>query len=187
MVQLGHLVNIEIIGEGVGDAVDEFAAASGAEADHAVAAFDLGSLPELAGQVEGAAETVMGHRRRRWLQPAGEPETYWAFLPFHEVKSTLLERDMAAPRSEYRATTIIWWNGVRAYNPGDPVDARAVDGPDGWISVDDVEPSGVIPLPRPAANASQGTWAAYAVQQGHDPDEAIGMSRAALIDATKDD
>ena len=94
---------------------------------------------------------------------------------------------MAAPRSEYRATTIIWWNGVRAYNPGDPVDARAVDGPDGWVSVDDVEPSGIIPLPRPAANASQGTWAAYAVQQGHDPDEAIGMSRAALIDATKDD
>ena len=67
------------------------------------------------------------------------------------------------------------------------MDARVVDGPDGWVSVDDVEPSGVIPLPRPATNASQGTWAAYAVQQGIDPDEAIDMSRAALIEATRDD
>ena len=88
---------------------------------------------------------------------------------------------MAAPRSEYRATTIIWWNGVRAYNPGDPVDARAVDGPGAWVSLDDVEPSGVIPLPMPARTAPQAAWMNYAVQEGADPAKAADASRGELI------
>lgn len=87
---------------------------------------------------------------------------------------------MPESRAEYVAVNRIELDGVGAYNPGDPVDARVV-APDGWVSLDDVEPSGVIGLPRPKDNASQGSWAAYAVQQGADPDEAIGMSRAALI------
>ncbi len=84
-------------------------------------------------------------------------------------------------RAEYVAVNVIYYNGVRAYNPGDEVDARVVDGPGAWVDRDDVTPSGVIPLPRPKDNASQGAWAAYAVQHGADPDEAIGQSRADLI------
>lgn len=91
---------------------------------------------------------------------------------------------MAATRAAYRALRVLTFNGVRAYGPGDPVDAAAVEGPDGWLTVgEDVEPSGIMTLDRPAANASQSSWAAYAVSLGVDPDEAAGMSRAELIKA----
>ena len=91
---------------------------------------------------------------------------------------------MAEMRAEYRALVPIMHNGVRAYSPGDPVDARVVQGRSdtGWVDPDDVEPSGVIPLEQPARNASQGRWAEYAVAQGADREEAAGMSRAALIE-----
>jgi len=92
---------------------------------------------------------------------------------------------MAAPRYPYKALKVIELNGVRAYNPGDPVPAEAVDGPAAWLSIgDDVEPAADIPLPQPAANASQSVWAAYAVSLGMKPDQASGMSRGELIKAT---
>jgi hypothetical protein len=91
-----------------------------------------------------------------------------------------------APRAAYTAVSVIFYNGVRAYNPGDPVDAAVVEGPDAWVSFEDVEPSGVIPVERPARNASQAAWAAYAVSRGISRDEADGMSRAELIAATDD-
>jgi hypothetical protein len=95
-------------------------------------------------------------------------------------------------RAEYVAVKRIELNGVGAYNPGDPVDARVVVGSPGagegaWISLDDVQATGAIPLARPAANASQGAWAQFAISRGMDADEAAGMSRADLIAATKDD
>jgi hypothetical protein len=95
---------------------------------------------------------------------------------------------MAQQRAEYTAKIAIEHNGVRAYSPGDPVDARAVrgGGPDGWIDPEDVEPSGVIPLPLPAKNATQGAWADYAIQHGADPGQAAGMSRAELIAFTEE-
>jgi hypothetical protein len=86
-----------------------------------------------------------------------------------------------AERAEYVAVKRIELNGVGAYNPGDPVDARAVDGPDAWVNRDDVEPSGVIPLPMPPKSASQAQWAQYAVQEGMDPDAAADASRGDLI------
>jgi hypothetical protein len=86
-----------------------------------------------------------------------------------------------AERAEYVAVKRIELNGVGAYNPGDPVDARAVDGPDAWVSRDDVEPSGVIPLPMPARTAPQAAWADYAVQEGMDPAAAADASRAELV------
>jgi hypothetical protein len=92
---------------------------------------------------------------------------------------------MAAERWPYRALRIIEHNGVRAYNPGDLVPAEAVDGPAAWLAIgDDVEPTEIIPVPQPAANASHAVWAAYAVSLGMSADEAAGMSRAGLIKAT---
>jgi hypothetical protein len=92
---------------------------------------------------------------------------------------------MAAPRYPYRATTVIELNGVRAYNPGDPVPAEAVEGDAAWLTIGEhVEPTGEIPLDQPPGNASQAAWAAYAVSRGMDPDEAAGMSRADLIKTT---
>jgi len=85
-------------------------------------------------------------------------------------------------RSEYVAVSAIFHNGVRAYSPGDPVDARAVE-PAGWVSLEDVKPSGVIPVPRPPRSASQAAWAAYAVSEGMDPGKAADASRAELIKA----
>lgn len=91
---------------------------------------------------------------------------------------------MAEARTEYRAVNVIGFNDVRAYNPGDPVDCRAVQGGSewGWIDPGDVEPSGVIAPPRPPLNASQQLWALYAEGQGADPDEAQGMTRSQLIE-----
>ena len=90
-----------------------------------------------------------------------------------------------AERWPYRAVRIIESNGVRAYNPGDLVPAEAVQGPAAWLAIgDDVEPTGTIPVPQPAANASQSVWAAYAISLGMKPDQANGMSRGELIKAT---
>ena len=85
---------------------------------------------------------------------------------------------------EYRAVRRILHNGVGAYNPGDLVDARAVE-PDGWVSLADVEPVNPPPAPPPlpARNATQEQWAAYAVSQGMDEAEAADASRADLIAA----
>ncbi len=94
---------------------------------------------------------------------------------------------MAAPRAEYRAIRPVLFNGIRAYNTGDPVHAAAVEGEDAWLVLgEDVEPSGQMALDRPAGSASQAQWAAYATSRGMDPDEAAGMPRAALIKATGD-
>jgi hypothetical protein len=94
---------------------------------------------------------------------------------------------MVAPRAAYTAIRVILHNGVRAYNPGDPVDAANVEGDHAWLTVgEDVEPSGVIKLDRPALNASQAAWAAYAVSRGMDAGEAADLSRAELIEACED-
>jgi hypothetical protein len=92
---------------------------------------------------------------------------------------------MAAVRATYRALRVIYFNEVRAYNPGDPVDVDAVEGPGAWLVLgEDVEAHGDIPVSTPAVNASQAAWAAYAVtQRGADADEAAGMSRAELVKA----
>lgn len=88
-----------------------------------------------------------------------------------------------APRAAYRAVNVIMFNGVRAYSPGDPVDAAVVEGPEAWVALDDVEPSGVIPLDMPPRTASQARWANYAVSQGMDPAKAADASRAELVKA----
>jgi hypothetical protein len=84
-------------------------------------------------------------------------------------------------RAAYEAVNEIKYNGVRAYSPGDPVDAAVVDGPAAWVDHEDVKPSGVIPLDEPPANAAQARWAAYAVSKGEDPGKAADASRAELI------
>ncbi len=92
---------------------------------------------------------------------------------------------MAAERAGYRALKDISFNGVLAYRAGDPVDASAVEGPDAWlVPGEDAEPSGQMRLDRPAMNASQAAWAAYAVSGGMDAEVAAGMSRGDLIEAT---
>ncbi len=78
-------------------------------------------------------------------------------------------------------------SGTFAYRAGQLVPAAAVIGDgeaaDGaWLALGtDVEPREAVHLDRPAANASQTAWAAYAIGEGADPDEAIAMSRADLI------
>jgi len=49
------------------------------------------------------------------------------------------ERQQAQEWTTYTAKVAIDYYGTRAYNPGDPVPASAVDGPDGWVSVDYVD------------------------------------------------
>ncbi|HEY5987034.1 MAG TPA: hypothetical protein VIV12_11765 [Streptosporangiaceae bacterium] len=94
---------------------------------------------------------------------------------------------MAAPRYEYRAIRTILHNGARAYNVGDLVPGSAVEGDAAWLTLgEDVEPTGDLPLDRPARNASQAAWVAYAVSRGMGRDEAEGMSRADLVKATQD-
>ncbi len=88
-----------------------------------------------------------------------------------------------APRAAYRAVNVIMFNGVRAYSPGDPVDAAVVEGDTAWVALEDVEPSGVIPLEQPAKTASQAQWAAYAISRGMDPAKAADASRGELVKA----
>jgi hypothetical protein len=64
------------------------------------------------------------------------------------------------------------------------VGVTAVEGPDAWLVLgEDVEPREGQHLDRPADNASQAAWAAYAVASKPDVDaeRVSGMSRAALI------
>ena len=99
---------------------------------------------------------------------------------------------MAQQRAAYEAVNTIMYNGVRAYSPGDPVDASVVEGDGAWVDADDVKPSGVVPIDQPAKSASHARWAAYAVSQGMDEARAADASRAELIkgyaksDATAD-
>jgi hypothetical protein len=84
----------------------------------------------------------------------------------------------------YVAVRVIMYNGARAFNPGDLVPDSAVNGPDAWLSVgpDVAVREGHRP-DRPAGNADQALWAAYAVGQGADAEKVKDMSRAALIKA----
>jgi len=94
---------------------------------------------------------------------------------------------MVAPNWPYEAINVITYNGVRAYNPGDLVSASAVEGEAAWLVLDeDVKAREGVTLDRPPLNASQARWAAYAISQGADPDEAMGMNRAQLIKAYGD-
>jgi hypothetical protein len=92
---------------------------------------------------------------------------------------------MPAPGYNFRAVRDINApNGARAYNAGDDVPESAVSGPDAWLAIGpDVEPRAGVALDVPARNASQSTWAAFAVSRGADPEQAAGMSRADLIAA----
>jgi hypothetical protein len=104
VVKFGHLVNVKVIGKGVGDPVDKFVPPPVAVVDEAITAFDQRPLPELAGQVKGTVKPVMGHRWFRWQEPPGEAETYRAFLPFHEVKSMLWEQPWLSVPSMWRSS-----------------------------------------------------------------------------------
>jgi hypothetical protein len=50
-----------------------------------------------------------------------------------------LEQQQKQEWSTYVAKVAIDFYGVRAFNPGDPVPASAVDGADGWVSPDYVD------------------------------------------------
>jgi hypothetical protein len=89
---------------------------------------------------------------------------------------------MEAVGMNYRAKHDLAYNGVRAFNAGDLVHESLVEGPDAWLTLDDVEPVAGVRLEVPALNASQSAWAAYAVSTGADADAAAGMTRAQLID-----
>lgn len=89
-------------------------------------------------------------------------------------------------RAEYRALRSIQANGVWAYHQGDDVYASAVDNLSLVIG-EDVEPSGLKLLPKPAKNASRAAWAAYAVDQGTPADQVEPLGRDDLIDLFEDD
>ena len=72
---------------------------------------------------------------------------------------------MAAQRAEYVALRDLQVNGVRGYSEGDPVPAGPVENC-GFVIGEDVAPSGLALMPKPARNASRNAWAAYAVDQG---------------------
>lgn len=65
MVKFGHFINVDVIGEGVGDAVDKLVTSAATVANQAIATFDQCPLPELAGKVQGPAKAVMGRGCRR--------------------------------------------------------------------------------------------------------------------------
>ena len=68
-----------------------------------------------------------------------------------------------------------------AYRPGDLVHESNVE-PNGPLKIGvDVAARAGAQLDRPAKNASQAAWAAYAVSQGADADAAADMSRAELV------
>ena len=70
-----------------------------------------------------------------------------------------------------------------AYRAGDLVHESNVE-PAGALRIgDDVAAREGVQLDRPAKNASQAAWAAYAVSLGADADKVADMSRADLIKA----
>jgi hypothetical protein len=83
-------------------------------------------------------------------------------------------------RAEYRALQTIQSNGVNAYQPGDEVYASAVESL-GLVVGEDVEPSGVQVLEKPAKNASRAAWAAYAVDQGVSVDDLEDLGRDEIV------
>ena len=91
---------------------------------------------------------------------------------------------MAASTAPYEAIRIIMFGDVRAYNPGDIVPASAVDGPDAWLVLDeDVKVRDGFRPDKPARNANQALWAAYAVSRGAKVADVMDMSRVDLIKA----
>jgi hypothetical protein len=82
---------------------------------------------------------------------------------------------MVAQRAEYVATGVIEVNGVRGYNPGDPVPAGVVESL-GLVVGEQVEPTELKLLPRPAKGARRPEWAAYARSQGVPQDEVDTMT-----------
>jgi hypothetical protein len=82
-------------------------------------------------------------------------------------------------RAEYVALKDLYSNGVLGYSKGDPVPAGPVENL-GYVIGEDVAPSGLALMPKPAKNASRATWAAYAADQGMDQDEIDGMTRDQL-------
>jgi hypothetical protein len=83
-------------------------------------------------------------------------------------------------RAEYRALDTIQVNGVNAYQAGDEVYASAVESL-GLVVGEDVEPSGVQVMEKPARNASRDKWAAYALDQGVAPTDVDDMGRDELV------
>lgn len=83
-------------------------------------------------------------------------------------------------RAEYVALRDLFTNGVRGYAEGDPVPAGPVDNL-GLVIGEDVAPSGLALMPKPAKNASRATWAAYAVDQGMPQAKADDMTRDQLV------
>jgi hypothetical protein len=81
------------------------------------------------------------------------------------------------PNAEYRATAVIHSpTGVRAYNPGDDVDASVVENW-GLVVGQQVLPANVNVIPRPAGNAKRAEWEAYWLGQGIGQEEIDGMTR----------
>jgi hypothetical protein len=89
---------------------------------------------------------------------------------------------MAEPAGmNYEAVREINLNGVRAYNPGDPVHVSQVEGDGAWLRAgDDVRARPGARIDEPPRNATQGRWAEYAVSQGADRGEAEGLARDEL-------
>jgi hypothetical protein len=83
-------------------------------------------------------------------------------------------------RAEYRALGTIQVNGVNAYQEGDDVYASAVENL-GLVVGEDVEPSGVQVMEKPAKNASRDKWAAYALDQGLAQEDVDDMGRDELV------
>lgn len=83
-------------------------------------------------------------------------------------------------RAEYVALQTLYVNGVRGYSEGDPVPAGAVDNC-GFVIGEDVAPSGLALMPKPARNASRAAWAAYAVDNGMPQAQADDMTRDQLV------
>ena len=84
-----------------------------------------------------------------------------------------------ADRFEYVALRNIPYNDVWAVREGDPVPAGVVENL-GLVIGEDVAPSGLALMPKPAKNASRAQWAAYAVDQGAAQDDVDSMTRDQL-------
>jgi hypothetical protein len=82
-------------------------------------------------------------------------------------------------RAEYVAKRDLFTNGVRAFSEGDPVPAGPVENL-GFVIGEDVAPSGLALMPKPARNASRAAWAAYAVDNGMKQDDADAKTRDEL-------
>lgn len=84
-----------------------------------------------------------------------------------------------ADRFEYVALRDIPYNGVLAVAEGGPVPVGVVENLKLTIG-EDVAPSGLALMPKPAKNASRAAWAAYAVDQGAKQDDVDSMTRDQL-------